>query len=269
MTRLIDEALQLAAAGWPVFPLAGKLPVFPASEGGNGFRDATTDAERVRAWWSLRPGSNIGVAIPTGFVVLDVDPRHGGEDELARLVAAHGQIPLTLTTITGSGGRHLWFRTTSPSLVQRGIAPGLDTRVGGRGYVVAPPSIHPATGRTYQWLRPSVAPAPLPGWVGARLRPPESPSCGRPLMRTADDRAAGVLAWAADRVRRAPQGQRHQTLRNTAGLMGGYVADGVLRESDARAVLLSACEGWGTQRKDEKTIEAGLRWGRARPLEAS
>jgi hypothetical protein len=40
-------------------------------------------------------------------VVLDIDPRHGGEESLAQLVSDVGErLPNTLEAITGGGGRH-------------------------------------------------------------------------------------------------------------------------------------------------------------------
>lgn len=47
---MITEALELAGAGWPIFPLAGKMPAIPKAEGGRGFHDATTDLDLVGAW---------------------------------------------------------------------------------------------------------------------------------------------------------------------------------------------------------------------------
>ncbi|HUH68486.1 MAG TPA: bifunctional DNA primase/polymerase, partial [Mycobacterium sp.] len=46
---------------------------------------------------------------PAGLIVVDVDPRAGGHDELAHLLNRHGPLPATWTTETGSGGWHLWF----------------------------------------------------------------------------------------------------------------------------------------------------------------
>ena len=62
-----------------------QLPVFPCQPKGkkpltaNGFKDATTDLQQIRIWWSKTPQANIG--IPTGrrsgFDALDIDYRHG------------------------------------------------------------------------------------------------------------------------------------------------------------------------------------------------
>ena len=55
----LSQALKYAAHGWPVFPVVPgeKIPVTQ-----HGFKDATTDPARIRAWWSANPGRNIGIA---------------------------------------------------------------------------------------------------------------------------------------------------------------------------------------------------------------
>ena len=123
-TRLSQQALKYAQRGYPVFPLYSiqngrcdcgdsdcKSPgKHPRTQ--NGFKDATTDPIQIRKWWSRWPDSNIG--IPTGeasgFLVLDVDPRNGGDQSLSDLLDQHGQLPSTLTQRTGSGGTHYIFR---------------------------------------------------------------------------------------------------------------------------------------------------------------
>jgi hypothetical protein len=52
---ILDAALDAAARGWPVFPLAagGKQPLTK-----HGFKDATIDPAQVRAWWTRRERSS-------------------------------------------------------------------------------------------------------------------------------------------------------------------------------------------------------------------
>lgn len=196
--------------GWRVFPVwpirggrctcgnpscssPGKHPIGPLAP--RGFRDATTDPARVAAWWDRVPDANIGIATgrESGLVVLDVDPRHGGDDTLEALQATHGKLPETLEVITGSKGRHLYFKYPAGVSHMKNTAgalgAGLDTRADG-GYVVAPPSSH-TSGCDYWWEvsgdPEDSAPAELPGWLLAllnpvaererpALRPPSSPT---------------------------------------------------------------------------------------------
>ena len=113
LSELAAAALGYAAAGWEIFPLhvRGKLPLISKLEGGHGHLDATADADQVRRWWATYPLANIGGRVPAGLIVLDIDPRHGGDDAVADLQAAHGPLPSTLTSTSGrgDGGTHLYF----------------------------------------------------------------------------------------------------------------------------------------------------------------
>jgi hypothetical protein len=104
------HAVEYAAHNWPVFPLRGKIPAIP---GGRGVLDATTDVEQITAWWTgPYQNANIGGRVPENMFVLDVDPRHDGAQSIAALEKQHGQLPETLTTVSGrgDGGSHRFYR---------------------------------------------------------------------------------------------------------------------------------------------------------------
>ena len=62
------------------------------------------------AWWKSYPTANVGLALRASrLVVLDVDPRRGGDEFLAELEGKHGKLPYTVAGLTGSGGKHLRF----------------------------------------------------------------------------------------------------------------------------------------------------------------
>jgi hypothetical protein len=107
----------------------------------HGFKEATTDEETIRNWWSKRSAANIGVAMGhiSGAVVIDVDGLEGEEN-----LKALPPLPETFTVHTARG-RHLYFAYTEP-LRSRRLAPGLDFKADG-GYVLAAPSIHPSGAR--------------------------------------------------------------------------------------------------------------------------
>jgi putative DNA primase/helicase len=117
------------------------------------------------------------VGIATGaasrIFVLDVDPRHGGEESLDSLIHKYGSLPGTLQVTTGGGGRHFYFKHpggTVPNEVS--ILPGLDIR-GDGGQVVAPPSLH-ISGRRYEWDGIDAFNAPIvpaPAWLLDLIRP--------------------------------------------------------------------------------------------------
>ena len=166
---MLEVALSYAARGWGVFPLRGKAPAIPKESGGSGYLDATTNETQIRAWWSQYPTANIGIATQaSGLLVLDVDERHGGNDTLATLETRHRELPDTPESITGGGGRHIYFRAPRPDLVRRkaaALGDGLDLP----NYIVAPPSVHPETGKAYAWngafLPDDIAMADTPTWL--------------------------------------------------------------------------------------------------------
>ena len=70
----LRQALACASRGWPVFPcMPGKKT--PLTR--HGFRDATTDEQRITAWFGSHPDWNLAIATGApGPDVLDVD-QHG------------------------------------------------------------------------------------------------------------------------------------------------------------------------------------------------
>jgi len=161
---MLEAALELAARGFPVFPLQprSKEPY----KGSRGLGDATLEAAVIRAWWERAPESNVGLRPPPGVLVVDPDPRNGGFASLAALEAAGKSLPETLTVRTGrgDGGIHAYYRVPA-ELVSwpKEAAPGIDLK-GPSGYVLAPPSLHDVSGLPYVWedLRPM---ADAPAWL--------------------------------------------------------------------------------------------------------
>ena len=150
-----DVADRLAGLGFHVFPLRPDCKT-PATS--SGWKAATTNRDQVKAWWSLKPRMNVGIATgPSRLVVLDLDAGkpwpgegtppagvHSGADVLAQLVIDHGGDPGDLfdvpTVRTPSGGLHLYYRLPSHAEVKSSagkVGPWIDVRARG-GYVVAP-----------------------------------------------------------------------------------------------------------------------------------
>ena len=201
-TELAMAALRYAARGWPVLPLVPKSKEPLARLVAHGVKDATADPRTVHAWWEMEPTANIGIAVPTGLFVLDVDPRAGGNESLAELERKHGPLPATIECLTGGGGRHLYFRVPHGLRLRGKLGPGLDVKANG-SYVVAPPSLHPSGG-AYVWEvsgHPAdVEPAPAPMWLLDLL------SDGQAARPAADDAPI-------------PEGERNATLTSLAGAM--------------------------------------------------
>jgi Bifunctional DNA primase/polymerase, N-terminal len=205
---MLDGAYSLAAVGWEVFPCLwcgknAKAPLVPSP----GFHLATSDPEQIELWWTKWPKAMIGARIPASTLVIDVDPRKGGD--LAKLVDSVGALPLTLTVWSGrnDGGCHLYFRrsgglaTTSTRLPE-----GIDLKDAGKGYCIMPPSIHPATGQPYRWemREPAILPQRLREllrYTPPPVRPFSSNGDGSGLVRKVAETGEGnrdrVLYWAA------------------------------------------------------------------------
>src|ERR1051326_4439165 len=98
----LTAALAYATAGWPVFPCQWRGPQRKKPLPRYGYCDATIKLSVITGWWSRWPDALIGTPTGKNFVVLDVDPRHGGDETLVAL----GGAPATPTALTASGGRH-------------------------------------------------------------------------------------------------------------------------------------------------------------------
>ncbi|MER5601776.1 bifunctional DNA primase/polymerase [Streptomyces sp. NPDC002265] len=222
---MLSIARWCAAQGWPVLPLApaSKTPApdcaacqhnahtpvdclwIVAGLRCHGSHAATTDRDRVEAWWSGNPHFGVAVACgPSGLVVLDVDARTTslpGRDRLLPGVEIHDQVDLdglrhgfhtlallaalrgkpdpaddeqTLRVRTPSGGLHIWYRTddrrqfrsSTGSGPTQALAWQVTVRAGG-GYVVAPGTTTGAG--TYTPIGPVRVPRRLPEWLAVEL----------------------------------------------------------------------------------------------------
>jgi hypothetical protein len=286
-----QAALAYARQGWPVFPC--HHPVRRGCSCGNddcsspakhprtrrGLHDATTNREVVRRWWRSWPQANVAVRTGAvdgtpgpGFVVLDIDPPHGGNNSLAALLSGHGPLPDTAVVRTGSGGMHLYFahpgRPVRNSAGTR-LGPGLDVRADG-GYVIAPPSRH-VSGVDYRW-GPARDLAPLPGWLIDRLVAPEhkAPPAPDPSQLRHD---AGVSAWAAaaltgelERIAAAEEGRRNHVLNRAAFVLGQIVGGGHLDRADVVGLLEQAGQAAGLgPRESRATVASGMGAGEGSP----
>ena len=164
----LEAALGYLARGWSVVPAAerGKRPIVRWQT----YQDGHPSEAQVRRWFERWPAANVSVVTGavSGIVVLDVDPKHGGEESLTRLALHNAGLPETVEATTGGGGRHVYFKHPGFEVRNRvGLAPGLDLR-GDGGVIIVPPSIHPS-GRPYRWRKGhapgEVALTPLPDWL--------------------------------------------------------------------------------------------------------
>lgn len=290
LDRLTRAALDAAARGWHVFPLAPdtKRPAVTSWE-----TRATVDPARVERCWSAGP-YGIGIACgPSGLLVVDLDvPKPaghlvtgaaGGWEHFAAVCAAAGQpVPLgTYAVRTPSGGRHLYYAHPAPSdpagpgavelrNTAGTLAPLVDTR-GKGGYVVAAGTAlaGPRSGG-YVAVDHAGPVEPLPAWLVQRLTPTPIPA-PRPVAVELPDRRRSAYLTAAiareiDRVTRAPVGGRNGALFCAAVALGQLVAGDALPAQLVTDQLDHAGRAAGlTLRETTRTIASGLTVGARRP----
>lgn len=131
----LGHALDYIAHGWSVIPLLPRskqpaLAIGPYLRG-----ELRLGKDEALQWWA--DGKDYGIAVvtgtPSGIVVIDVDPRNGGDSN-----AVEATLPDFTTTVkTGGGGRHFYCRYPEGGSVACGktAQPGVD-RKGDGGYVV-------------------------------------------------------------------------------------------------------------------------------------
>ncbi len=266
MNRPINAALAYAARGWAVFPchnpIAGGCSCWREDCGSpakhprvaGGLKVATNDRWQIQAWWRRWPNANVAVRTGaiSGLVVVDVDPPHGGDESMAKLLAEHGPIPSGRVVRTGSGGAHYYFAHPGGTIQNdagRKLGPGLDIR-GDGGYVIAPPSQH-ISGARYQWTWREACVPQAPEWLVEQIRPPvrrlDSTST---QVRHGDRWAKAALARELEAVAAATEGTRNVTLNRAAFNLGQLVGAGKLDEHHVAASLLAGAGAAGLAERE-------------------
>ena len=257
-------ALHLAEREIPVFPCgANKRPCCE-----NGFYDASTDLAGIAELWRKSPGPLIGVPMgeESGLDLLDIDPRHGGDDWLADLAADLGD---TRTVQTRSGGIHFFYRHL-PGVrnSQARIAPGVDVR-GTGGYAIAWAGCGGFTVRRLpvaawpDWLAALALPPPPP------LAPPRTATL-RPMNEgKMAEIAMQMIGRALHELENARPGERHTVLCAKSVTVGGLIEQLGISAADAEQKLYEAVQRAGAENLlgAYKTIQSGVAFGRAKPIE--
>jgi bifunctional DNA primase/polymerase-like protein len=228
LTR-VDGALQCACWRGAECSDPGKHPLQ------TGWRDRPTNIGR---WWALGGAWNVGIqaGAASGIVVIDVDPRHAGNETLAALEQQHGSLPPTWQFLTGGGGTHIVFRHPGGHVANGAnvLGSGIDVR-GDGGFIVAPPSLH-ISGRRYAISvdhHPDELPlAPLPDWLHERLieRRKRELRQEKPVRPCRGLSRYGEVALdnACRRILGASNGQQEETLNREAYSIGRLAGAGAL-----------------------------------------
>ena len=203
-----EAALVLAGRGVPVWLLSAhkKVPAIPKwadpqktvlNDGGSALNDATTDTEILERRFH-KYGKNCNIATPTGFQAggwqliagdFDLPPGHKEDSRptVARLRSEGFEFPPTLTTITGTGGRHefYWTTETRKPLSGKDLGwTGIDIQSEGQSVILPPSKFN--GGDRYRIADESQQIEPLPLWLHELLFPPVEivvPRAANPLDR--------------------------------------------------------------------------------------
>ncbi|MEN6385899.1 MAG: bifunctional DNA primase/polymerase [Phycisphaerales bacterium] len=201
--ELYQAAIKYIKKGIPVFPCWSKTKK-PIPE--HGFHDATTMPNQIDLWWQRTPNADIAMPTgnPSGILVLDVDPRHGGDYSLQELISQYGKLLDTVQSFTGGGGQHYYFKHPGNVGCSSGkIASGIDIK-GDGGYVMLPPSSH-ESGNKYSFeLSSDIADVPLaecPEWL---------------IKMARDDSKENPNKYKPDSSP-IPEGYRNSTMASLAG----------------------------------------------------
>lgn len=278
---------------------------------GTGLKDATRDEVVILAWWKRWPDALIGVPMGVnGAFAIDFDPRveedcdpETGEvvarrewtlEQLkAELEAQIGeQLPTTLTSITQSGGVHVWFKQPGEGdpIRNRGNLPQhVDVR-GHGGYVIAAPSITRGPdgvelGR-YRWIRgdwrddAAIVDAPAALIAVLRDRGRRAPVERTPMQSSSraaaspdvDDAVRKYALAALDGecrdIRSARSGRRNAQLNESAFKIATLVAAGAIDATIARSSIEAAARdnaGRDDDRQLAATIDSGWTAGLDQP----
>lgn len=228
---------------------------------------------------ALSPICNLGIyARPSNLVILDIDPRNGGEESFYNLLnLLAGEIPETVEAITGlykvgqkmERGRHLYFSLEDgdqvvfrKDLKKLGFR-GLD--IIHEGYVLTVPSRH-GTGVNYEWREgrePWNYPiAPLPEAMRELFRTASGKTHykSQSVSTLGDDEwlekwdnlrqahvsatpyARATLKAVTKQVRNMKPGERNNTLNAAAFTLGRCIGGGQISFDEAYQTLLEEAQ---------------------------
>lgn len=157
-------------AGWKPIPLPPKKKS-PPPVGFTGGSGVDPTAEQVEEWRATVGDGNIGLRLPDYVLGIDVDAygEKAGEQTLAAYEVKLGALPATWMTSSredGVSGIRLFrvpARLKFPGQLKGG---GVELIRWYHRYIVVAPSVHPDTGREYDW------------WNGGELQADEFPEPG-------------------------------------------------------------------------------------------
>jgi putative DNA primase/helicase len=262
--NLLGAAIFQASEGIAVFPCSSRTKQ-PLTA--HGFIDATCDIEQIKEWWAKYPDAIIGS--PTGKktnrVIVDTDSDRG-EQELMLLAEQAGAVwPETYTVKTGHG-KHFYFNYPGKAEIgnsARRLPDNVDIR-GEGGYVILPPSPHPAGG-FYEIIN-HVPKADLPGWL-LTLLVNWGPDKVIEIREATPSWAMRQYCRAIAELKRAKDGNRNKRLNDAAWWASRLSGHPLLAEKITSQEIVQIAERLGLgYREIEATCQSGWRGGQEKKI---
>lgn len=240
---------------------AGKHPIIL-----DWTKEATSDLNKLATWFGEEYSNNVAIYCKgSGLVVIDIDPRNGGDESFLELESfLDGAIPSTVTALTGEyivrgkkiRGRHLYFKADKDLQFFKDFSKlglkGIDIKW--NGYVLLPPSKH-ASGVDYVWedgLNPAdtgiaeLTPEMRSVMVKSKKTPTGNANMTDYLIDPsqkfeATSYAKRELSKQVSRIKNETQkGERNVTLNHSAFVMGQLIGGGQIAASEVIEELSGA-----------------------------
>jgi hypothetical protein len=226
--------------------------------GSHGVKDATDDLQVLQELLAKLPKANIGIVPGLSaepMVVLDVDPRNGGDETLRRLEEEYGPLPETVSTLTPSdNGCHRFYKVP-PECVEslKGkLGLGIDVICHSK-YVLVEPSIgengrqyafdlehhpdeHPIAELPEAWLNLLRKEVPVQYQAGEVVYPTKTSAYGRQVLQ-----AESFI------IENAPFGEQEETFNSGCLKVFSVAKAGHISYADAHQGLLNAALAMANQ----------------------
>lgn len=261
-----------AALGLSVLPCIGKKP---ALKEWRHLQKRIADQRTIDLWLKVGLLENVGIicgAVSGNLVVIDLD----GNAAIDAFLIRFPDLNYTYTVASGSGhGLHLYYHTRQhmPTTRVTSLDIGnIELRSTG-AYVVAPPSIHPDSGKPYAVANHEEIlylehMGNVVDWIKALIKEKHGgempPATNSSAVRNATAYGRVALTNEAADVAQALPGERNNRLFRAALKLGSLIADGKIDRGSVESALITAAakltetDGEAATRK---TIASGIDQG--------
>ncbi|MCF6391041.1 bifunctional DNA primase/polymerase [Mycobacterium sp. MBM] len=250
-----------------------------------GWQDAWAEHNNIRLG-GFEPGMCLCANTGGRLLVVDVDPRNGGDIEAVRQWLTGLNVRVFADVITPSGGRHLytdgaWREDIHTVHGKLPSLPGVDLQAKGANVFVPGTRRPKYDGKGYEIVVNELAAirsegdpdgaANLAAWLAEHApkraaSAPGQPWNGTPLDTRQRAYLDAVLTNSVREVTEAVEGTRNDTLNSAAFTLGAFVTGAGLDCGRAESALLDAADRCGLSRDEaETTVTSGMTAGMDNP----